>query len=302
MNKQPITATKKSGISDFRFSDMRIEAMSEQRERTRSLWRGFRILADTWPQLQSDLVTVIAGFFTELQSEKIIQGFWYMRKSDGGPHLRVRIELTKWTQEKDLLDKIASFKKRYPHLNWSNNIYEPETLVFGGAKSIDVLHKLFQADTDFYLAWQRDLITDGTAQIGPMELSIIAISQLFKACGFGVTESWDVWMQVVHYRPGPKESLLKTFQSNQKRIQRLWKQGDSMIHLLPDPSQASWQNFTRELERTGLQLRSLAAHGEMERGLRKVMVWVIIFLWNRWGLSPAEQVAISNMLSFELEP
>jgi thiopeptide-type bacteriocin biosynthesis protein len=199
----------------------------------------------------------------------LITSWWFIRKGAW----RIR-----YLPEQDCHD--LAHKLITNGVNWTYDIYEPETHAFGGADAITTAHTLFHHDSRHLLAYLDQHPADRR------ERSLILCSALMRAAGLDLNEQGDVWARVVQHRA-------------------------DYLYEPPAPDIHTWERFTEDVRRllvgtarttgawhtafesAGAALQRLREAGKLTRGLRAVIALHVIFHWNRIGLPAATQATIA---------
>ncbi|KAA2265109.1 hypothetical protein F0L68_05465 [Solihabitans fulvus] len=167
-------------------------------------------------------------------------------------------------------------------------IYNLYTLIKVAA-GLDTIHDLFCADSNGALAYLRH----DTPSLGRRELSVLLLSGLLHAAGLDGFERGDVFDKVSRLRPAPTDA-----DADAPRIEHLAK--DVRV-LLSIPDLLTSELFTiggpvshaapwlAAFQAAGRRLGDAAARGRLDRGVRAILTHVVIFHWNRFGLSATSQ-------------
>lgn len=170
---------------------------------------------------------------------------------------------------------------------WWPGSYEAETAAFGGNSGLDLAHELFCKDSRAIL----DLIRDGEIGLGRRQLSLLLCSILMWATGLEWYEQGDVWHRVALERPLPPDvptSKLAAMANEIKQLMLADTTPDGSL-LRTDGPLASVAGWADAFRRTGRTLGSTARAGTLQRGLREVVSYLVIFHWNRLGLPARTQ-------------
>lgn len=155
-----------------------------------------------------------------------------------------------------------------------------------------IAHRLFHADSHAIL----DLAAHENPPIGRTELSVLLLTTLLHAAGLEWYEQGAVWNAVSEERP-------KTADVPPERTDKM--SGDLRRLLLADTSPdgplfapgkplataATWAEAFRQ---AGHDLGTAARLGTLQRGLRHVISYHVIFHWNRFNLPPRMQAALAR--------
>lgn len=215
-----------------------------------------------------------------LQTRGAINGWWFLRKPPGW-RLRLRdADIPAVDQVLGELTEAGALTR------WWSTVYEPETAAFGGPSGMEAAHTLFCADSRGVLDYARN-----TPDLGRRELSILLINALLQAAGLDWFERGDVFAWVAQMRPVSLDIDTARLDSLTVDVRTLLA-----VPMLPDnelfaPGGAAafaalWQSAW---QRAGDQLGRAAAEGRLDRGLRVLLAHVVIFHWNRLGLSAVTQ-------------
>ncbi|MDF9813016.1 protein-L-isoaspartate(D-aspartate) O-methyltransferase [Streptomyces sp. SPB162] len=170
--------------------------------------------------------------------------------------------------------------------SWASGIYEPESVAFGGALSMDAAHDMFHEDSRHLLSYPF-----GPGRLGRRETAVLLLSCLMRAADLDWFEQGDVWAKAASLRPAAT-SLTPERTVTLIPAMRTLMAAD--IHSLcsadgPFDGHAEW---VYGFERVGTTLAYLNAGGGLSRGLRAVIAHHVIFHTNRAGLPLEDQSAL----------
>jgi thiopeptide-type bacteriocin biosynthesis protein len=225
------------------------------------------------PQEREHLaVTHLARVLPAAETAGLITCWWFIRKGAW----RVRYLPTQAPGS-----QAAAHAMITDGVQWTRDVYEPETHAFGGPQSMTAAHTLFHHDS-------RDLLTYLHHEPADRrERSLVLCTALMRAAGLDLNEQGDVWARVAEYRT-------------------------THLHPQPAPDTRTWQAFTADVYRlligaarttgewhtafanAGATLRHLRENGTLTRGLRAVIALHVIFHWNRIGLPATTQATLAH--------
>ncbi|WP_328468787.1 thiopeptide-type bacteriocin biosynthesis protein [Actinoplanes sp. NBC_00393] len=226
-----------------------------------------------------DWATAEAAFVNQIAPRLDLLGrWWFLRK-----HPCWRIRIHDGDHPAALLDELAAGGVI---AGWRPGIYEPETAAFGGLTAIEIVHDLFCADSRGVLDYARHDLPEP----GRRELSLLLIAAMQQHAGLDWFEAGDVFARVAQMRPVPDDT-------SEARIDVL---AAKMAPLLAAPPTDTASIVEQELgphavawltafSEAGRKLGEAAAAGLLDRGLRAILAQIIIFHWNRLGLSARAQ-------------
>jgi len=165
---------------------------------------------------------------------------------------------------------------------WAETIYEPEAPLFGGSRAMAVAHALFDADTQ---AWSRltALRRRGHLPYTEAALALAQGNELFShALGGRPDEVWDTWSRLAVFHD------LRPTQGGDPRRSRPLLGGLAAHPQAGEASEVLQQLADAQVRAAG-DLALLAAHGQLEQGLRDVLAALALFAWNRVGLTTFER-------------
>lgn len=234
--------------------------------------------------------TVLAPALAAAQDDGVLHGWWYVRKYPSWRWRYVADDPSSHLFE-DLLETLAVDDRI---VNWTNGIYEPERVAFGGSAGMHVAHRLFHQDC-------RQLLLGPcfaeSATLGRRELAVLLSGVLMRSAGLDWYEQGDVWAKVAELRPAPAlpdESAATTALG--RAMNRLMTADiRSVSRSASDSPLAVYGPWLDAFETAGQALADLARHGRLRRGLRAVIAHHIIFHANRMGLSVRDQSTLAAL-------
>lgn len=258
-------------------------------------WYQVRVEFPDWSIAEAAGASRLGPRLDQLQAAGEVGGWWFLRKH---PCWRLRLHGADVAAVDHALDDLVEAEVI---TRWWPTVYEPETAAFGGTAGMDAAHDLFCADTRGVLDYARHDVPG----LGRRELSILLLSGLLRAAGLDVFECGDVFDRVARLRP------LLPADVNGARIEQL----ATNVHvLLSIPDLATSELFTSDgpvahaapwltaFQTAGRRLGDAAAQGRLDRGVRAILAHVLIFHWNRFGLSATSQGILARAAAMALLP
>ncbi|MCX5163713.1 thiopeptide-type bacteriocin biosynthesis protein [Streptomyces sp. NBC_00264] len=246
---------------------------------TTEWWQAYLHFTD-WTDTDTTFTAHVLPVLQEAEAAGAIGGWWYTRKH---PCWRLRLRLQPEPETKlplgDSFDRLVSDG----HLQrWWPGIYELETAAFGGPASMTAAHALFVTDSREapQLRQRRDLT------LGPRELSVLLCTIMMRAAGLEWYEQGDVWHHVIteEHRSAVSDVPADRLDARAQEIRPLLF-ADSDVLLRPGGLLEPVAEWAAAFRTTGQQLRHAVQAGTLDRGLRQVLSYHVIFHWNRLGLS-----------------
>jgi thiopeptide-type bacteriocin biosynthesis protein len=151
-------------------------------------------------------------------------------------------------------------------------------------------HTLFVADSREI---QRLPSRDGLP-LGPRELSVLLCTVLMRAAGLEWYEQGGVWHRVItaEHRSSLGDVPRETLGARATEIRPLLL-ADIDALLTPGGPLEPVAEWAAAFRHTGHALAEAVHHGTLDRGLRQVLGYHVIFHWNRLGLSLRAQSALA---------
>lgn len=262
----------------------------EKRPGTNGWWQ-FYVRFPDWSRAEDIATEHLTPLIDTTLYDEPVPPWWFIRKhpcwrirvhaGQHGEHVRATIGTA--------LDELVAAG----HLSdWCPGIYEPESAAFGGAVGMAVAHQLFHADSQ--AIWYRFGRTDEA--LGRRELSVILCTTFLQASSPEWYEQGDVWDRVAAERPlpdatPPEQLYAMTRQLRPLLLANTEPNGPLFDDRAPLGHATYWAAAFRN---AGTDLRALNDAGTLDRGLRQIAAYHVIFHWNRLGLSWRTQSLIAN--------
>ncbi|HVK19976.1 MAG TPA: thiopeptide-type bacteriocin biosynthesis protein [Actinokineospora sp.] len=259
-------------------------------QRCEHTWYDVRVEFPDWTSAETTAAQHLGPALDLLQTHGSIGGWWFLRKH---PCWRLRLHHANVTTVGTLLDELVAAGTI---ARWWSTVYEPETTAFGGPRGMDIVHDLFRADSHAVLNHLRQPQTG----LGRRELSILLLSGLLHAAGLDTFERGDVFAKVAHLRPAPAAA-------DPHRIEQLANDLRAPLAIPAAPSDRVTTDKHIEpwfaaFHTAGRELGAAATGGHLDRGLRAILAHMVIFHWNRAGLSATSQSVLAHAARIALLP
>ncbi|MET9439397.1 thiopeptide-type bacteriocin biosynthesis protein [Streptomyces sp. NPDC006610] len=250
-------------------------------------WQQLYMKFTDWGGAEQTVGSHLAPVLDLAVADGRLTGWWFIRKY---PCWRVRV-LPSAPAERipsavtDVLDELTAAGL----LTWWTGTYEPETAAFGGTTSMAIAHDLFCADS-------RAVLTAPQGALGRRELSVLLCTALMRAAGLEWYEQGDVWHRVALDRPLPVGTASGKVTALVDRLMPLLLANTSPTGPLLRSDRAlqpvaAWVAAFRD---AGAALGTASRDGALERGLRHVIAYHVIFHWNRLGLGAHTQSVLAH--------
>lgn len=246
---------------------------------TTEWWQAYLHFTN-WANADTTFTTHVLPVLREAEAAGAIDGWWYTRKHPCW-RLRLRVQYepgVKLTVGDDLDQLVTD-----GHLQqWRRGIYEPETAAFGGEASMTAAHALFVTDSREV----QQLRQRSDLALGPRELSVLLCTIMMRAAGLEWYEQGDVWHRVVtgEYRSAVSDVPTDRLNARAEEIRPLLLADSDTLLRSGGPLEPAAE-WATAFHSTGQALGRAAKDGTLDRGLRQVLSYHVIFHWNRLGLS-----------------
>ncbi|MGH3621710.1 MAG: thiopeptide-type bacteriocin biosynthesis protein [Sciscionella sp.] len=257
-------------------------------------WYQVRVEFPDWSSAEAVVAAQLGPSLDQLQANGAVSGWWFLRKP---PCWRLRLHGADTAAVDRGLDELTAAGVI---ARWWPTVYEPETAAFGGPAGMHATHDLFCADTRGVL----DYVRHDAPGLGRRELSILLLSGLLRAAGIDVFEAGDVFDRVARLRPAPGDADTVRMEQLAENVRVLLSIPDLPTSDLftPGGPVAHAKPWLTAIQTAGRQLGDAAAQGHLDRGVRAILTHVLIFHWNRFGLSAASQGILARAATTALLP
>jgi thiopeptide-type bacteriocin biosynthesis protein len=247
-------------------------------------WFQARITPAEWGRMEATFAERVAPRLDQLDNGHA--AWWFLRKH---PDWRLRVRTDHHHAVAAVLDDLVTAGTIG---GWRPGIYEPETAAFGGDLAMTVVHDLFCADSRGVLTYA----VQQTPELGRRELSLVLIRALQQHAGLDWFEAGDVFDRVAQMRPRPAEAdvgRVLTLATRMRPLLSVEVRCDMPLFASTGPVAFAAPWLAAFID-TGWHLGDAAATGSLDRGLRSVLAQIVIFHWNRLGLSAHAQGILAH--------
>jgi thiopeptide-type bacteriocin biosynthesis protein len=251
-------------------------------------WWHAHVHFTDWADADRTFATHVLPLLRAAEADGTLDGWWYTRKH---PCWRLRLHRHPRSETMTPIGAALDHLVAEGHLHrWWPGIYEPETAAFGGPVSMTAAHTLFVADSREIqqLAFRNGL------PLGPRELSVLLCTALMRAAGLEWYEQGDVWHHVItaDHRSNVAGIPRETLDARATEVRSLLL-ADTDALLCPGGPLAPAAPWAAAFRHTGQALADAVQLGTLDRGLRQVLSYHVIFHWNRLGLSLRAQSTLA---------
>lgn len=260
-------------------------------EQHTSGWGQFYIQFTDWNTAEQAVTEHLAPLLHRAEQDGVVRGWWFMRKH---PCWRLRIQPgpAARTMKPSLRAAFDDLAARGRITRWWPGVYEAETAAFGGERAMAEAHQLFCDDSRAIVR----LISDRGVGLGRRELSLLLCGTLMRGAGLEWYEQGDVWHRVALERHLPADvtpSELTAMAADLTSLMLADVTPDGPL-LRADGPLAAVADWADAFRRTGRNLGAAARSGTLQRGLREILSYLVIFHWNRLGLPARTQSILAH--------
>jgi thiopeptide-type bacteriocin biosynthesis protein len=234
----------------------------------------------------------------ELLKQNRISNFFFLHKMPG---LRLRFE-TRATDfrslRNDLWAKFGEWQAKGIIGELTPAVYEPESYLFGGIRSMRFVHDLFTIDS---LTWLDFHTIKTSLQPGAAwATSLTMLRKIFGYLGISGWEVLDVWERIRDKtgRSLPSEVRdSESFDAFSEQIQAAWASGEQLSEQIPAELSAALDSFNSAI--SPLLSRWLSEYFQTSHatiGPREAAAFFTIFHWNRADIPLARQALLTEAL------
>lgn len=258
------------------------------RHQYRPDWVQFYVEFPAWHDAEQIAHEHLVPLLTDLENDTASM-WWFIRKH---PYWRLRVHTQDETRVRGKLSTRLDDLVRAGHLRtWLPGQYEPETAAFGGTVGMLTAHLLFASDSQHILNLQ------GLPELplGRREISVLLCTIMMRAAGLEWGEQGDVWDCVIHEEGRNAEVSQEKINALVSSVRPLLLSDLSEDGPLLGIGGALFPiaNWAAAFRLAGDSLKAGVATGDLERSLRRILAYQIIFHWNRTGLSTGAQSALA---------
>lgn len=260
-------------------------------------WLYFRI-AVAAGEGNAVMATTVAPLLALHEQQQAIHSWWWLNKTDVlGSAIRLRVLAP--PVDRASLRELLESRLRAAGLSVSTLIYEPEMCLFGGSAGMSIAHRYFFEDSRFLVAWIRSGDPHRTPAV-PDGLALALGLRLLQAAGLDLFETWDVFARVLDKR-GRWAARAPPNGRHGTLVRHVLNVGPHAVFgLYDDDERALLHDYDTSLSLTGLELARTHGEGRLECGMREFLAPLLLFQWNRTGLSGPRQHALAHAVVSEL--
>ncbi len=164
-----------------------------------------------------------------LQKQQLIDQWFFIRFTDSEPHLRVRFHACSESANSAVLNRVLDWGRGLVQSGLARDIalatYEREIERYGGPEAIELLEKLFSANSDAIMQMVAAIHT-GQLTLSPSHITIFSLDRLFEAWG----KDFSARLTFLQNRTDKNEARNAFRKQRRLLCELLQPWGDSSVH------------------------------------------------------------------------
>lgn len=279
-----------------------LEALAARPWQAGSEWLQIGIRPREDLESRGELCRQLACLARRLLSDSAVDDFFFMNKPPG---MRLRFHAAAAGSSADLADVLDSEVMRWRAEGLIDDVepgvYEPESQLFGGPRSMSFVHALFTVDSLIWLDYHGCRAGEGET-ISPAWLVSLAVLRTVFA-GLDITGwedigVWDRIREIGGRRLGDVKVSLPMYAEVAGEIRDVWSRQESIVDTLhPAVRRIVTQHEGALLAGAAGWRSGYFNQHSAYVGPRAVAAFYVIFHWNRAALSTTQQALVSESLS-----
>jgi thiopeptide-type bacteriocin biosynthesis protein len=237
-----------------------------------------------------------------LLSDSFADNFFFMNKPPG---MRLRFQTAAGRSLEDLNDVLHGEVLRWREealIDYvEQGVYEPESQLFGGARSMTFVHALFTVDSLIWLDYQVCRAVEGQAISPAWLVSLAVLWTVFAGLDIKGWEDigvWDCIRKMAGRGLGSDKVSLPMYADVAGAIRDVWSRRDRIVDELHPALRAMVASHDSALLTGAARWRSgYFCQRRASLGPRAAATFYVIFHWNRAALSRTEQALLAESLS-----
>jgi thiopeptide-type bacteriocin biosynthesis protein len=279
-----------------------LEALTAGTREVESGWLQVGLRPREDPAARGELCRQLARLARRLLGDSTADDFFFMNKPPG---MRLRFRTSAPGGAPELADvlhaEVARWRAEGLIDHVEPGVYEPESRLFGGPRSMPFVHALFTVDSLVWLDYHACRAIEGDAVSPAWLVSLAMLRTVFAGLditGWEDVGVWDCIRNVAGRRLGGEEVSVPAYGAVADEIRGVWSRADRIVDALHPPVRET-------LARHDAALLTGAAHWRAgyfcrpgaSLGPRAAAAFYVIFHWNRAALSHTEQALVAESLS-----
>lgn len=279
-----------------------LEALAARPWRVGNDWLqiGIRPRDDLGPR--GELCRQLACLARKLLSVSAVDDFFFVNKPPG---MRLRFQTAAAASSADVADVVRADVMRWRAEGLIDHVepgvYEPESWLFGGPRSMSFVHPLFTVDSLIWLDYHSCRAVEGEPVSPAWLVSLAALRTVFAGLdiiGWEDVGVWDCIRKMAGRRLGEDKVSRPMYAEVTDELRDAWSHRDRILDELHPAAKAIVAHHDSALLTGAAQWRSgYFCHRRASLGPRAAAAFYVIFHWNRAALSLTEQALLAESLS-----
>jgi thiopeptide-type bacteriocin biosynthesis protein len=279
-----------------------LEALAAQRWQAGNDWLQIGVRPREDLASRGELCRQVASLARRLLADSSINNFLFMNKPPG---MRLRFQTEAGRGSTDLADMLHAEATRWRTEGLIDHIepgvYEPESQLFGGPRSMSFVHPLFTVDSLIWLDCHASRAAEGEAISPAWLVSLAVLRTVFAGLDITGWEDIGVWAgirEMAGRRLGAAKDSLPMYEEVAADIRDVWSRRDQILDELHPAVKAIVACHDSALLTGATLWRSgYFCQERASMGPRAAAAFYVIFHWNRAALTPTEQALMAESLA-----
>jgi thiopeptide-type bacteriocin biosynthesis protein len=279
-----------------------LEALTARSGEVGSGWLQIGIRPLQEPDPRGELCRQVACLARRLLNDSAVDDFFFMNKSPG---MRLRFRTAAAGSAPEVADvlhaEVARWREEGLIDHAEPGVYEPESQLFGGPRSMSFVHALFTVDSLIWLDYHAFRAIEGEAASPAWLVSLAMLRTVFAGLDIAGWEDVGVWghiREVAGRRLGGDRASLPMYAEVAGEIRDVWSRRDQILDGLHPTVKELVARYDSALSVGAAHWRSgYFCQPTATLGPRAAAAFYVIFHWNRAALSDTEQALLAESLS-----
>lgn len=276
-----------------------LEALTVQPLQSGGDWLqiGIRPREDRGPR--EELHRQVADLARGLLSDSTVHDFFFMNKPPG---MRLRFRTAEGGGPADVAEALYAEATRWRARGLIDHVepgvYEPESQLFGGPRSMSFVHALFTVDSLLWLDYYSCNAGDGEGATPAWLMSLAVLQSVFAGLDITGWEDIGVWDGIREIGGRRLGVSLPVYADLADELRGVWSRGDQIVEGLDPAAKEIVSRYDDALLTGAARWRSgYFCQPQASIGPRAAAAFFVMFHWNRARLSPTEQALVAESLA-----
>lgn len=279
-----------------------LEALAAAQWKTGNEWFQIGIRPREDVGRYGEICRHVACVARRLLNDSLADNFFFMNKPPG---MRLRFQAAPGRSSEDLANILTGEVTRWREKGLIDSVepgvYEPESQLFGGPRSMSFVHALFTVDSLIWLDYHAQCAIEGEAISPAWLVSLAVLRTVLASLDINGWEDLGVWSHIRALggrRLGADQVSLPMYADVAGQMLDVWSRRNRIDDELHPAVKAIVVGHESALITGAAQWRSgYFCRPGASLGPRAAAAFYVIFHWNRAALSHTEQALLAESLS-----